>query len=176
VITARGIESPWAIRRDIVRGLRVLSIALVLALVLTSGAFAGPGGKDKKGGRPVKVKIHKKGEVFCPAAAMVVGAVIVRPGRCYVVAIVRDRRGSFLAFLPRDAKIPPGQLVRLNTRAGAKIKAKIVYLVPVHTVAAVPVDGLSLVGLRVEDTGPKMSLTILGLPSAGVTVVFNIRV
>ena len=76
---------------------------------MVGGQSAGP---DKsRPAKPAKIKIHAQGEIFCPAAALVFGDMVISPSRCYVVYVLRDSRGTFLAFAPRDAKIPPGQLV-----------------------------------------------------------------
>ncbi len=153
---------------------RIVALALAVTLAVGSVALAGPSAKDKPP-KPVKVKSYKPGELFCPAAVLVVGGVVVQPGRCYVLLVLRDSRGTFLAFAAPDVKIPPGQLVRLNTPAGAKLRGRIFYLVPLRTTAAiVPVNSVTVIAVKEEDFGPQLSLTLIS-SSATLTVVFSVR-
>jgi hypothetical protein len=152
-----------------------VALALAVTLALGGVALAGP---SPKGGppRPVKVKAYKPGELFCPAAVLVVGGVVIQAGRCYVLLVLRDSRGTFLAFAAPDVRIPPGQLVRLNTPAGAKLRGRIFYLVPLRTTAEiVPVNSVTVIAVREEDFGPQLSLTLVGT-SATLTVVFSVRI
>ncbi len=153
--------------------------AIALAFALISAAGAGPkwstngapGDTDHHG----KSFTHDRGELFCPAAPLLYGNIIIPARQCYVLSILRDGRGTFLAFVPPDAHIPPGQLVRLNTPAGPKLKGRM-FLVPIQTaVALVPVNTVSLVATRIEDTGPRLAVTLLGVPIPNLTVIFSVR-
>lgn len=157
------------------RNLRVAVILLILVVATTAVAAAGPG--KPKGGPPLKgVKVHAKGESFCPRAALVVGSVVIAPGRCYLVYALRDSRGTFLAFAAPDARIPPGQLVRLNTPAGAKLKGRIFYLVPVQpTAVLVPMNSVTLIAFRMEDRGSSMTLVVTGGSTSVLSVTFAVR-
>ncbi|MDR7417347.1 MAG: hypothetical protein QN178_00380 [Armatimonadota bacterium] len=161
--------------RGICRSGSGVALGLVLVLALTAFAAAAPGPKGPKGLKPAKVKIHERGDLFCPSAALVYGSVTVQP-RCYVLAVTREPGGTFLAFLSPEAKIPPGQLVRMNTPAGAKLRGRIFYLVPIQpSVVIVPVNTVMLIGIRVEDYGSRMSLTVIGTSAPNLTVIFNVR-
>lgn len=152
---------------------RIITLMLVLVLALTALAAAAPAGKPAK---PIKVTSYNAGDLFCPRAVLVVGNVVIQSGRCYVVFVLRDARGTFMAFAAPDAKIPPGQLVRLNTPAGAKLRGRIFYLVPIRTTAAiVPMNSVTLIAIREDDFGPQLSLTIIGTPTPNLTVIFNVR-
>jgi len=152
------------------RVLRIVATICVLVLAATAVAAAGPFGPKAK---PVKIKVHARGEAFCPSAALVYGNIVIAAGRCYTVYVLRDSRGTFLAFAAADARIPPGQLVRLTTPAGAKLRGRIFYLVPLRTTAViVPMDSMTLVAFRTEDFGS--SLTLI-LTSANASVVFSVR-
>lgn len=151
-------------------------IAITLAVVLAVGVAAADAGPKFKQEKPPKIKIHAKGDAFCPAAALVVGSVVIAPGRCYTIYALRDSRGTFLAFADPAYRIPPGQLVRLGTPAGAKLKGRIFYLVPIRpAVVIVPMNTVMLVGFRTEDFGPRLSLTLVGVPAPNVVVSFNVR-
>jgi len=153
---------------------RVITLALVLVLTLTTLSVAGPSNKGKS--KPIKVKSYRAGDLFCPTGVLVLGNIVVQKGRCYVLFVLRDNRGTFLAFAAPDAKIPPGQIVRLSTPAGRKLKGRIFYLVPIRATAAlVPMNSVTLIAIREEDFGPQLSLTIVGTPSPNLTVIFNVR-
>ncbi|MBI2247794.1 MAG: hypothetical protein HYU65_07680 [Armatimonadetes bacterium] len=155
------------------RSIRAVSIVLVMVLLLAAAAAAAPG---QKGPKPLKVKVHAAGELFCPASVLVAGNIVIATGRCYLVFVLRDSRGTFLAFAAPNAKIPPGQIVRMSTPAGAKVKGRIFYLVPIQTTAVVvPMNSVMIVAVRAEDFGPRFSLTIVGTPTPNLTVVFNVR-
>jgi hypothetical protein len=161
------------------RQVSTLWSAMVLVFVLTSGAGAGPkwsnedtpGDKDHHG----KHFTRNRGELFCPAAPLVYGNIIIPAGRCYVISVLRDDRRTFLGFVPPDAHIPPGQLVRLNTPAGPKLKGRM-FLVPIQTaVVLVPVNTVTLVATRFEDTGPRLAITLVGMPVPNLTVIFSLQ-
>lgn len=150
---------------------RVTALAVVLVMAASSLMAATPAGA-----KPAKVKEYQAGEVFCPARVLVFGNIVIQSGRCYVLFVLRDSHGTFLAFAAPDAKIPPGQLVRLHTPAGAKLRGRIFYLVPIRTNAAVvPLDSVMLVAVRADDFGPQLSLTIVGTPAPNLAVIFSVR-
>ena len=156
------------------RSIIAIVLVLMLALVLTAGVEAGP--NKARPMKPAKVKIHAQGQAFCPTYALVVGNVVISSGRCYVVYALRDSRGTFLAFAAPAGRIPPGQIVRLSTPAGAKVKGRIFYLVPLQpSVVIVPVNSITLVGFRTEDFGPRLTMTITGVPAPNVIVTFQVR-
>jgi hypothetical protein len=89
---------------------------------------------------------------------------------------MRDSRGTFLAFASPEARIPHGQLVRLNTPAGPKLKGRIFFLVPIQTaVVLVPVNTITLVATRIEDFGPRVSIILIGTPVPNLTVIFSAK-
>lgn len=157
------------------RAMRNSSLAALVVLVLATASLGGPGGPGPKGGKPV-VKTLEKGQAFCPSSALVLGSIVVQPGRCYVLLLLHDSRGTFLAFAAPDTKIPPGQLVRMNTPAGAKLNGRIFFLVPIHTTAVlVPTNSATVVATRIEDSGPHLSITLVDTPVPNLTVIFDVR-
>ncbi|HET9000417.1 MAG TPA: hypothetical protein VFP86_12290 [bacterium] len=158
------------------RRMHALCSALVLVFFLTSGAGAGP--KWSTDDHHGKSFARERGELFCPAAPLaplVRGGIIIPAGRCYVLSVLRDDRGTYLAFVPPDAHIPPGQLVRLNTPAGPKLKGRM-FLVPIQAAAVlVPVNTVTLVATRIEDTGPRLAITLVGTPVPNLTVIFSVQ-
>ncbi len=150
----------------------VLTLSLVLAAVLP--AVAGPMGP--KGENPRRVFVQQPGQRFCPSSALVFGNKIIPAGRCYTLLLIRETGGTFLAFAAPDLGIPPGQLVRLTTPAGAKLRGRIFFLVPIQTTTVlIPVNTITLVLVRVEDFGPKLAIVLVGTPSPNVTVLFSVR-
>ncbi len=150
------------------RTVRVVAVALLAVALVAPGV--GAGSKFRR------VKHYRAGEVFCASRALVaVGNGVVIRERCYVVALLRDGRGTFLAFLDPEVRIPPGQLVRLSTPAGAKLRGRIFYLVPVRTVVAVPVDTLVIVPVRVEEEDSRLTVILTGPQAPNLTVIFQAR-
>ncbi len=153
---------------------------LAAALILIVGvlpAVAGPGPRFGGGppGPPGRVADRHAGQAYCPAAALVYGSIIIPGGRCYLISVLRDTRGTFLAFAPEDAHIPPGQLVRLNTPAGPKLKGRL-FLVPIQTTAViVPVNTVTLVATQIQDAGTHLSITVVGTPVPNLVVIFNVQ-
>ncbi|MER3455784.1 MAG: hypothetical protein C4303_01075 [candidate division GAL15 bacterium] len=148
----------------------VRAIAVVLAGSVLVGGVASAKPKEQR------VKLYRAGETFCTSRTLVwgTGAVVVED-RCYVVALVRKPEGTFVAFLDPGVHVPPGQLVRLNTPAGAKLRGRIFYLVPVRTVVAVPVNTLVVVPIRVEEEGSRLNLILTAPQAPTLTVVFSVR-
>ncbi len=156
-----------------VKGIGGFAIAGLLVLALTVVGTTGPG---PKGVPPGQLKKLDQGELFCPRGALVSGSIVIQPGRCYVLFVLHDAGGIFLAFAAPNVGIPPGQLVRLNTPAGAKVRGRIFYLVPIRTTAVlVPVGTTTLVATKVEDLGPRLSITLVGMPAQNVTLIFTVR-
>lgn len=151
------------------RSVRVIAVMSFFVLAITSLGLAAPANKPR-------AVTYEPGQQFCPSRVLLVGKVVVQPGRCYALLVLRDNRGTFLAFASPEAKIPPGQLVRLTTPAGAKLRGHIFYLVPiVPTVAIVPVGVVTSIAFQSIDEGPRLSLTIIGTPSPNLTVIFTVR-
>ncbi len=151
------------------RTVRVIAATSFFVLAITALGLAAPAGKQR-------TVTYEPGQQFCPSKVLIVGKVVIQPGRCYGLLVLRDSRGTFLAFASPEAKIPPGQLVRLTTPAGAKLRGHIFYLVPLApTVVIVPVGTVTNITVRSEDEGPRLSLTIIGTPSPNLTVIFTVR-
>jgi hypothetical protein len=150
------------------RVVRGLALALVAVALAAGVAAARPKAR--------RVKLYRAGEVFCTDRVLVwgTGAVVVRD-RCYVVGLVRNREGTFLAFLDPAVHVPPGQIVRLSTPAGAKLRGRIFYLVPVQAVVAVPVDTLVIVPVRVEEEDSRLTVILTGPQAPNLTVIFSVR-
>lgn len=169
------------------RTVRCAALVVAVSLVLSG---PGPALAHDKGPRD-----YNKGQVYCPSRALVVGNVVVPSGRCYILAVVRDGRGTFLAFLHPRAKVPDHP-VRLDSGEGRKIQAQIVYLVPVQAglaVVTIPLNTIQLVRIQErhehddEDDDDdeqdadgkikteKVVLVITGVPVPNLTVTFVVR-
>jgi len=146
-----------------------LILALIVGPTLAPAARAGepPSGRE---GEPLRAQ-----QPYCPRAVLIFGGIIIRADRCYALLVLRDTRGLFLAFADANAKIPPGQLVRLRTPAGAKLKGRIFYLVPIRTSAVlIPMDSIAPVSGRVQRAGTQLTIVITNL-GPGASVVFQVR-
>lgn len=143
---------------------RFLWFAPILALVfviLSGVAGPKPGGSTPP---PRRTDARDAGEAYCPEKVLVYGTVVIPAGRCYLLGVLRDPHGAFLAFAPQDAHIPPGQWVRLDTPAGPKLKGRL-FLVPLSTDTLAPVNSLTLVPARIDDSGERLTIVVLGTPS-----------
>jgi hypothetical protein len=92
-----------------------------------------------------------------------------------MLSVLRNDGGTFLAFVSPNAKIPPGQLVRLNTPAGPKLNGRM-FLVPIQTnVVPIPVNTVTLVATRIEDFGSRLAIVLVGTPTPNLTIVFSVQ-
>jgi hypothetical protein len=108
--------------------------------------------------------VRHAGETFCPTKALVSGNVVIPAGGCFMLSVLRDRSGTFLAFVPQGERIPPGQLVRLDTPAGPKLKGRL-FLIPLSTgVHLVPINTLQLVAAQIVNIGTIVRFVLTGLP------------
>ncbi len=162
------------------RSLRSLCQGAVIAFMISAlvGPVANAGPKSEPEGPkgpPQKVFVRDVGQAFCPSGALIYGNIIIPGRQCYTLSVLRDTRGTFLAFVPPGERIPPGQLVRLTTPAGAKLRGRL-FLVPIHTSAVlVPVNTVTLVATRIEDYGPQTAIVLVGTPAPNLTVIFSVR-
>lgn len=143
--------------------LTVLMVAALAALpaVAGPGPKGGPAAPPGQGQKPV---VRDAGQVYCPSRPLVSGNVIVPAGRCYMLSVLRDRTGTFLAFVPQGERVPRGQLVRLDTPAGPKLKGRL-FLIPLSTgVGLVPLNTLRLVPAQISDFGSVVHFVLTGLP------------
>ncbi|MGH2406158.1 MAG: hypothetical protein ACRDGN_17120 [bacterium] len=154
---------------------RVLATLLAAGLVMIPLAtHAGPYKPDKPRSEPEKamkmkkmIKVTRHGDAYCFDNAIVRGGVVVATGRCYNFYLVRNSSGAFLAFgPPGPPMIPPGQLVRMNTPAGAKTKGRLFYLVPAPVpVTTIPVGTIVAVPVRVTTPQPGKVVVVATPPS-----------
>jgi hypothetical protein len=127
-----------------------LALVLLILLVLPMMSPGWVHAKDKH----TKVKDYEEGRAFCPPRALVIGNVLVPAGRCYTLAVLRDPRGAFLAFMDPSVQIPSGKIERLDDSEGRKVKRHIFFLVPIQPtarIALVPVNTIQLIRLHEED-------------------------
>ncbi len=140
-------------------------MAMILAGVLATTAapvWADKGSKD-----------FEKGQAFCPAHVLVVGGTLIQSGRCYVLAVLRNDHGTFLAFLNPSVERSIG---------AAGISA-----------AVIPVNTVRLVGIHEEDRDEEegendneehnnvvqgnqhVVLVVTGIPIPNLAVTFIVR-
>jgi hypothetical protein len=127
-----------------------LALVLLTLLALPTMSPASTNAKEKR----IKVKEYEQGHAYCPPRALVMGNVIVPAGRCYKLAVLRDNRGAFLAFMEPSVKISSGRITRLDSSEGRRARGRIFFLVPIQNtaqVALVPVNTIQLIRLHEED-------------------------
>ncbi len=129
---------------------RIIPLILILVMLVATG----PGVLPARAGTRVVVTVYQEGQSFCPSRVYRVGNVAVQSGHCYVPTVLRDRRGTFLAFIDPSVSIPQGQLVRLDSSAGRRARTQMYFLVPVkmtRQMNLIPVNTIQLIQLREED-------------------------
>src|SRR3972149_6624833 len=142
-----------------VRATRSLSAVLMAALLFVQVSVASTA-------QSVKVKTVGQGQTYCPSRTIVNNKIAVKHGACYTLFVMRDTKKTYLAFGPKDAKLAVGQVVRLDTPAGAKLGKRMLYRIPIKAGAdIVPVGSIRIVGAKVEDFGTRVSLRIPGTTS-----------
>ena len=179
--------------------IRRLLVVFPVLLALT-GFLPARASSDNERPRHVKVTEYREGRAICPSRRLVIGNVAVHGGRCYLPAVLRDSQGAFLAFVDPAVRIPPGQLVRLDTTEGRALKARILYLVPMPAqmtaqVLVIPVNTVQLVRLREEDdeeedgdsnqhegdqsthiVGSRLTVIMTGAPLPNLSVTFVVQI
>jgi hypothetical protein len=125
---------------------------------------------------PGEIMFRKAGQAFCPSVRLAYHSVTISGGRCYLLAVMHDSRGMFLAFAPDDTHLAPGRLVRLDTETGPRLKSRLL-LVPIHTYSLLaPVNTLALVATEIDDTGMHFSIKVTDTPVADLVVVLDVQV
>lgn len=142
-------------------------IACLLAAPLAA-APAKPYGKPEKPDAKV-VKVKRQGEAYCFERAIALGNVVIAGGRCYTFYVMSTGKGTFLAFgPPGPPMIPPGQLVRLQTPAGAKLKGRVFYTVPLSVTATlISVETIKFVSVRVIPEPGRVVIRVPGVTGSG---------
>ncbi|MDR7421396.1 MAG: hypothetical protein QN159_02875 [Armatimonadota bacterium] len=144
--------------------------AVVLAALLAAPALARPGrpasGPGVAPGATSLVLPSKQGDAYCFQRAVTIHGVVLAGGRCYTFYALNTASGAFLGVGPAGPPmIPPGQLVRLNTPAGAKHKGRLFYLIPLRAqVIGVPVNVMQFVTVQFSLAGGRL---IFALPWGG---------
>lgn len=157
---------------------RFRGLWLGAVLMLTAGAVPVITGPSPSGAvrLPGEIMSRKAGQAFCPAVPLAYRSVVIPSGRCYLMAVMRDRRGMFLAFAPDDSHITPGRLVRLDTPAGPELMARLLLVpIPMYSILA-PVNTIVLVTTQIEDAGMHFSIQVVGTPVPDLVVTFDVLV
>ncbi len=160
-----------------------LALLLLVLLALPTMSPVWASAKDKH----VKVTEYEEGHTFCPSRPLVISNTLVPPGRCYQLAVLRDNRGAFLAFVDPAVRIHSGEVERLDSSDGRKVRGHILFLVPIQStdqIALVPVNTIQLIRLREEDeeeeddehevhiSRSKLIVILPNAPIPNVSVVF----
>lgn len=151
------------------RAVRLLSVGLIAAMLLVPMTLAW-------GAQPPKVKTVSAGQTYCPSRTIVNNKIAIRHGACYTLFVMRDAKRTYLVFAAKDAKLAPGQVVRVSTPAGAAVVKKAKYKIPIKASGeVVPAGSIRVVGARVEDFGTRVAIMVLGTPVSSLQVMFSVR-
>jgi hypothetical protein len=104
----------------------------------------------------------RQGDAYCFRQAVTLNGVRIAGNRCYTFYALNTRAGAFLGVGPAGPPmVPPGQLVRLNTPAGAKHRGRLFYQIPLRTrVVGVPVDVLQFVTVQFSLAGGRLIFAV----------------
>jgi len=128
-----------------------LPLVVLLALPLFSVAWARADGKDDKHRR---ISEYAEGNAYCPRRPIVIGTVVVPAGRCYALAVFRNERGAYLAFLDPTVRLHKHEAQGLAGWEGRRAWNQILFLVPIPRdvkVALIPMNTIQFIRLREED-------------------------
>ena len=131
-----------------------LPLAVLLTLPLFSPVWARADGHDDRGGRHLRVSEYAEGHAYCPRRSVVVGAVVVPAGRCYTLAVLRNDRGAYLAFLDPGVRLHRDEAAYLGSAEGRRAWDRILFLVPIPSntrIALIPRNTIQLVRMREEN-------------------------
>jgi hypothetical protein len=151
-------------------GLLAGLLAVPLGVTPLRAGPTGPPGHGPRAGAEA-VLVTKQGDAYCFARPLVVGDLRIAGGRCYTFYLLRTARGAFVALGPAGPPlVPPGQIVRLTTPAGAKVKGRLFYLIPVTVpVTVIPVDTITVVTVVVRSEPGRVVVTVPPPAGAGGT-------
>jgi len=139
----------------------VMIACLLLMPPVPALAAGASKGKDDRGGAKI-MKIKREGHAYCFERAIVYGGAVVTGGRCYTFYMLRTAGGIFLAFgPPGPPMIPPGQIVRMGTPAGAKMKGRLFYMIPINApVTIIAVDTIRFIPVVVAPQPGQVVITV----------------
>jgi len=153
---------------------RWLAGALVAVWLLASAAIATaePQARPEPPvavGKPKADEVRRQGDAYCFDRAMSLGNVVVAGGRCYTFYLMRTSGGSFLGFgPPGPPMIPPGQLVRMGTPAGAKLRGRMFYTVPLpRPLTGIPVGAIRFTNVRIVWESGRIVIYVPGITTEG---------
>ena len=128
-----------------------LPLIVLLTLPLLSPAWARA---DGKGDKHRRISEYAEGNAYCPRRAIAIGNVVVPAGRCYMLAVFRNGRGAYLAFLNPAVRLHRREAEGLAGWEGRRAWNQILFLVPIPSgakIALIPMNTIQLIRLREED-------------------------
>jgi hypothetical protein len=135
-------------------------VLLAAGLLLPLWPAAGQG-YAPPGSVPAAAAQRRFGQGWCFDRQIVIAGIAIASGRCYNFYALRTNQGSFLGLGPSGAPmIPPGQLVRMNTPAGLKLKGRLFYMLPITTALNIPVNSLQFVNVLANIVADRIVFTL----------------
>lgn len=152
---------------------RLLAGALVGLLLLVPAGVSWGEGAQPETHNPA-ADYGAVGNGYCFANTLVIAGIVIGGNRCYNFYTIRTAIGNFLGFGPPGVPlITPGQIIRWNTPAGANIRARMLYMVPLPGVLSnLSVNTAQFVNLRVG-MGSARGL-IFTVPSGGQNIELGV--
>ncbi len=139
---------------------RITVAAVCLLLVMPLVAVRAQVGDDK--GIEHSDRVRPYGWGYCFQRSLFFGGIIITGGRCYNFYLVHTAGGVFLGFGPQgQLLVPPGEVVRLGTPAGHKLKGKLFYLIPMAGyVAPIPVESIQFLQVQAGLRGNRIVVLV----------------
>jgi len=154
----------------------MMAVGVVL-LTVTPASAAVPGQAPGSASLRLSAVIRQQDRyTYCFVRDVVFGNVVIAGGRCYVTYLLHTPTGGLLGFGPAGpGRIPPGQLVRLNTPAGAKERGRLFYTLPLSaSIVTIPVNTMHPVSVWFALQGGQLVVTIPVGPQV-TTVIYSER-
>jgi hypothetical protein len=107
--------------------------------------------------------VRQYGAGFCFQRNLVFGnTVILGGGRCYNFYLLNTTGGVFLGFGPQgEPLIPFGQIVRLNTPAGIKVRGRLSYMIPLAGyVSSAPAQSIQFLQVQAGLRGNRIVILV----------------
>lgn len=135
--------------------MRMSRLALPLVVLLIVPMLSPVWGHaDGKNDKRVRVSEYEEGNAYCPRRPMGIDRVLVPAGRCYTLAVFRNERGAYLAFLDPTVRLHKHEAEHLAGLEGRRAWSQILFLVPIPgsaRIGLIPMNTIQLIRLREED-------------------------
>lgn len=113
----------------------------------------------------------------CFEQGLALGPIIIPGSRCYNFYLLRTDAGGFLGFgPPGPPMIAPGQSVLLNSPAGAQVRNRLMYLIPLPVaLTAIPMNSMRSIAVQISGGAGRVVVSIQGASERPIELAFSQR-